>query len=98
MSFRNKKRNQELKLSFLMKLIFTSHVKNITRKKLYSKLIKECQLVISNICAAKSKFLKKEKYYAPTMKLKLRIFMMSKTLLKKLMINFEIILLIDFIT
>jgi intein-encoded DNA endonuclease-like protein len=54
--------------------------------------------VISNICAAKSKFLKKEKYYAPMMKLKLRIFMMSKTLLKKLMINFEIIILINFIT
>ena len=87
-----KKRNKALQLILLMILIFQKNAINLTRNKSSICLMQELKLMISSICAAKSKFLKKEKSCALMMKLNMKIFMISIILQKKFMINFEIAL------
>ena len=87
---RKKERNKAFKLSSLMILSYKKNAKDTARKKSYLSYSQDLQLEISSICAAKSKFLKKEKSCALTWKFKVRTFLWSTNLQKMLMIVFEI--------
>ena len=71
---RKKKRNKAFKLSSLMILSIKRNAKDTARKKSYLSYSQDLQLETSSICAAKSKFLKKEKSCALTKKFKVRTF------------------------